>query len=299
MRVLFLGNHTVGVTALAALLDAGADVGGVVAHPPDPEDGVRYESLFEFARDRGLEVIRSTGRDSGLRNFVAAARPELLWITDYRYLLPGEIVESAVHGAVNLHPSLLPRYRGRAPINWAIINGERRLGLTAHFVDEGMDTGDIIEQHAFELGDDEDVAVALARLMPLYDAVSRSVFDAFCRGTVSRRPQDHARATSYPRRTPEDGRLNWRDSAVRVKDFVRALARPYPGAFTELRGVRCALWRARVEPDAPDAPAGTVLECGRDDLLVSTGDGAVRVTDFTWAGDRNGMPRPGDRFESA
>lgn len=302
MRVVFLGNHTVGVTALGALLDAGATVSGVVAHPPDPEDGVRYDSVHDHARARGLDVIRGEGRAESVRAFVTEARPELLWITDYRYVLPASLLDTAPAGAVNLHPSLLPRYRGRAPINWAIIHGECRLGLTAHFVDEGMDTGDIIEQHAFELGPEEDVGVALDRLMPLYASTTRSVFDAFRRGTVPRRPQDHAAATSFPRRRPEDGCIDWAQPAVRVKDFVRALARPYPGAFSDLGGARLRVWRARVAEKAPlarDCLPGTILSAGCGELLVSASEGCVLVSEYAWEGTPDPVPAPGARFVDA
>ena len=137
MRIAFLGNHTVGVRALGTLASA-VDVVAVVAHPPDPEDGVRYESVFEFAKKHGLPAIRGKPGQTHVRELLQEASPELIWVTDYRYLLPIELIDQARLGAVNLHPSLLPRYRGRAPVNWAILHGESELGLTAHFIDEGM-----------------------------------------------------------------------------------------------------------------------------------------------------------------
>jgi len=297
VRVVFLGNHTVGVTALQALLSCGAEVSAVVAHPEDEEDGVRYASVYDFARRRNLNTARLAGSDAGLETFIANARPDLIWITDYRYLVGDAVIALAPAGAVNLHPSLLPRYRGRAPINWAIINGETRLGLTAHFVDDGMDSGDIIEQVGFYLERDEDVGVALERLIPLYDRMSRSVFGAFLTGKVVRAPQDHSLATVYPRRTPEDGVIDWAQDAERVRDFVRALARPYPGAFAFLRGERCSIWRATAAySDAGNAPAaapGTVISADRDGFRVQAGEGCVDVSEFSPA---NCRPQPGDRL---
>ena len=151
MRLLFFGNHTVGVRALAAAAEL-TEVVGVVAHPPDPEDGLRYESVADFATAQGWPVLRAVGRDAGVAAFVAAQRPDVIWITDYRYLLPAAVVALAPLGAINLHPSLLPKYRGRAPVNWAILHGESELGLTAHRVDDGMDTGDV-QSHNRNAGD--------------------------------------------------------------------------------------------------------------------------------------------------
>ncbi len=119
LRVVFLGNHTVGVRSLSALMEV-ADVELVVAHPPDPEDGVRYESVFDFAREREMVVVRSPGKNPELVARIVALEPDLVWTTDYRYLLPAEAIDAASLATVNLHPSLLPNYRGRAALNWAI-----------------------------------------------------------------------------------------------------------------------------------------------------------------------------------
>src|SRR5262249_16030743 len=154
---------------------------------------------------RGWTAIRSHGRDPALVHFVRTARPDLIWITDFRYLLPRELLELPPYGAVNLHPSLLPKFRGRAPITWAIINGDTRLRWTAHGVDEGMDTGDMIVRFAFDLVPPQDVGDALELLYPLYGEISRTVVRYFRSGNVPRIKQDHSLATVFPRRKPEDG----------------------------------------------------------------------------------------------
>lgn len=275
MRVLFLGNHTVGVETLATILDGGDQVVGVVAHPPDPEDGARYRSVFATATERGLDVERITGRDPALAEFVAARTPDLLWVTDYRYLIPADVIALVPLGAVNLHPSLLPRYRGRASLNWAIIEGERELGLTAHFIDAGMDSGDIIAQRRFELGEHEDVGHALDRLYPVYRELTSLVLDAFRRGQVPRSPQDHALATSFPARRPADGLVDWSQPSVRVRDLVRAVARPYPGAFTFHRGLKITVWSATLH-EAEGQP-GEVVDVSADGPVVAAGRGAVAL----------------------
>jgi len=137
MRIVFLGNHTVGVKVLDTLNEV-ANLSGVVAHPPDPDDGVRYASVYEWSLEHRIPVIRGRAKDAVVHGFIRDRCPELLWVTDYRYLLPAEVLNLAPWGAVNLHPSLLPEYRGRASVNQAIINGETRLGLTAHFIESDL-----------------------------------------------------------------------------------------------------------------------------------------------------------------
>jgi methionyl-tRNA formyltransferase len=282
MKVVFLGNHTVGVRTLQAI-SRRAEVVGVVAHPPDPEDGVRYESVGSFAAQNGWKWIRGKARTPEVYTFIAAAKPDLLWITDFRYLIPSEMIALAPLGAVNLHPSLLPRYRGRAPVNWAILNGERRLGLTAHFVDEGMDTGDIIDQISYEICDAQDVGDCLNILYPLYAGMTQKVLAYFESGRVPRVSQDHSCATSFPRRRPEDGVIDWTQTARSIFNLVRAVAFPYPGAFTAMSGQRVTIWKARVDSDTAlttepgrviaDHELGPLVQCGQGTLLLTRVEG--------------------------
>src|SRR5262249_2507602 len=181
-----------------------------------------------------------------------------------------ELLELPPYGAVNLHPSLLPKFRGRAPINWAIINGETRLGLTAHVVDEGMDTGDIIARFAFDLVPPQDVGDALELLYPLYGEISLTVVSYFRGGTVPRTKQDHSLATVFPRRKPEDGLIDWNMSVPAVWNLVRSVAHPYPGAFTTIHGQRLIVWKAAPSPRASEREVNP-------GAIVHTGDGAVHV----------------------
>jgi methionyl-tRNA formyltransferase len=278
MRVVFLGNHTVGVRALQAISES-AEVAGVVAHPPDPEDGVRYESVGSFAGQNGWKWIRGKARTPEVHSFIEKAKPDLLWITDFRYLIPPEMIALAPLGAVNLHPSLLPRYRGRASINWAIIYGERKLGLTAHFVDEGMDTGDVIEQVSYEIRDDQDVGDCFDILNPLYASITRQVLSYFEGGGVPRVAQDHSLATSFPRRRPEDGLIDWTQSARSIHNLIRAVAAPYPGAFTILNGRSVTIWKARIANEtASTSEPGRVIANQELGALVQCGQGTLLLT---------------------
>ena len=279
MRVVFLGNHTVGVTALSVLA-GGAEVVGVVAHPLDPEDGVLYQSVSEYAKSCGFSVIRGKASEPRVADFIAEAKPDLLWITDYRYLLPAHLLCIAPLGTINLHPSLLPSYRGRAPINWAILHGETELGLTAHFVDEGMDSGDIIEQEYFELSVDEDVGDALSKLIPLYAAVSSRILKNLQTGNIVRRKQDDSRSTYFPARKPEDGLIDWGQSAMVIVNLVRAVAKPYPGAFTFMGGAQILIWKACLAKPWVNGQAGTIIGFEQGAPVVACGGGALVLTLF-------------------
>lgn len=277
MRVAFLGNHTVGVTALRALDDV-AEVVAVVAHPEDPEDGVRYESVHDWAVAHALRVVRGRGTDAHVAALLEAVRPDVLWVTDYRYLLPASMISLAPHGAINLHPSLLPLYRGRAPLNWAILRGETEVGLSAHLIDEGVDSGDLLDQVRVPVHADDDIGTVLAHLMPHYDAFPRRIMAALANGTLARTPQDHSRATVFPRRTPEDGRLPWEHPARDLHNLVRAVTAPYPGAFAQRGGERIMVWRTRMDAVVPPArtQAGTVFAVQDTLPLVACGPSHAR-----------------------
>jgi methionyl-tRNA formyltransferase len=292
MRVAFLGNHTVGVTALEALRDV-TDVVAVVAHPEDPEDGVRYASVYDAAVAYGLPVQRGRASDAGIAAFLQAAAPDLLWVTDYRFLLPPSLLSLARHGAINLHPSLLPAYRGRAPLNWALLRGEQEVGLTAHLIDEGMDSGDIVAQHRIAVAADDDVGTVLTRLMPWYDRLPREIVGQLERGALSRRPQAHALATTFPRRTPDDGRIDWSASSVTVHNLVRAVAAPYPGAFTARSGRRLTVWRAGLAEGTPTAEPGCVMALDHGRPVVACGAGAVVLLETA---DDDGAWQVGERL---
>ena len=283
MKVAFLGNHTVGVTTLATIARSD-DIAGVVAHPIDPEDGVRYESVFDFAQAKGWPAIRGKGGDQLVADFLYDAAPDLLWVADYRYLLPPKVLTLAKFGAINLHPSLLPKYRGRAPVNWAILEGETRLGLTAHFITPGMDSGDVIAQVSYDLGEDEDVGDALSKLYPLYESVTQKVLRSFRSGRVNRVAQDESSAFSRSARRPDDGLIDWHKPAEQVCNLVRAVAAPYPGAFTYCDGTRLTIWRATRTPHQfyDGAPGQVIGLDSEGSPIVMCSDAAIvlKKTDF-------------------
>ncbi len=299
-RVVFLGNHDVGLAVLEALRGS-ADLVGIVAHPEDPEDGVRYGSVFEWAKRSGIDAIRGKAKSAEVEAFVRERHPDLLVVADYRYLLPKSLLDLVGGNAVNFHPSLLPRFRGRAPINWAIIEGEDEIGLTAHFIDDGVDTGDILMQRSITLSKADDVGDALARLVPLYAEMAAALVRDWDALAASRKRQPAPDRPPYPARRPQDGLIDWNQPADRVHDFIRALAKPYPGAFSiHDEAGRIVFWKARPATNAPsDTPSGTVVACNETELVVACDEGALSVN--SWS-DETGGERPpipaGSAFET-
>ncbi|NIB43236.1 methionyl-tRNA formyltransferase [Pseudomaricurvus alkylphenolicus] len=290
LTVAFMGNHTVGVESLKVLCNhPNVEVAGVVAHPPDPEDGVVYESVYQYAKQQGLEVIRGRPEELQVASLLRQKPLDVIWVVDYKYLIPGAVLELASQVAINFHPSLLPRYRGRAPINWAIIKGESTIGLTVHQIDCGMDTGDILLQRTVPLSAQEDVGDALEKLYPLYASMSHTLVDQIVRGNTQPRAQQHQMATQYPRRTPEDGLIDWNQSSQEVLNLIRAVAKPYPGAFSFYDQHKLTIWKAkqagmdtelqeylqRVGPGAGDL---IILPSKR--ILVKCGQGQLELVDY-------------------
>jgi len=281
MRVVFFGNHDVGIATLDALAQH-ADVVGVVAHPIDPEEGIRYASLFDFATINNLNVTRGKGKDTAVMKFVKGLDPDLVWVTDYRYILPSHLLSIAKFGAINLHPSLLPQYRGRASINWAILNGETEIGLTAHFIDEGVDTGDIITQLKITIDSDQDVGNAITALLPKYCSITRDVLSFFASGVIPRRAQEHTKSSYFPARRPEDGRIDWCQSAGKILNLVRAVAHPYPGAFCESQYGKIFIWKACTSCTmgiVVGQPGALVGFSEKDNPVIQCGDGFLEILD--------------------
>ena len=200
-------------------------------------------------------------------------------VVAYGQILPRAVIDIPPLGTVNVHSSLLPRYRGAAPIHWAVVNGERETGVTTMLIDEGLDTGPPCSR-ATPIGPQETAPELEARLGPLGAQVLLETLDGLARGALRAQPQDHARATLAPILQKEDGRIDWTRPADEIARRVRGLL-PWPGTVTTAAGGDLKVLRARVEPAATgDAPPGTVLAVDRDGLLVAAGGGTrLRLLD--------------------
>ena len=287
MRVVFLGSGSFAIPSLEAVLEAGHDVAAVVTQP-DREKGRGREiappPLKPVAAARGLKVLQPRRiREPDSVAALAALRPEIQVVVAYGQILPRTVIDVAPRGTVNVHGSLLPRLRGAAPVQWAIVNGERETGVTTMLIDEGLDTGPILLSRAIPIGEDETADRLEGRLARMGGPLLVETLEGLRNGTLTPRPQDAARATLAPRLKKEDGLVDWRLPADALARRVRGF-HPWPGAHTSVRGRGLRILRARAEasPDpAPGkAPPGTLGRIDRHGLLVACAEGtALRLLD--------------------
>jgi methionyl-tRNA formyltransferase len=278
-RVVVLAYSEVGHAALSTLLELGADVALVVTHADSPGETVWFQSVRERAAAAGVPVILPA--DANADEAVArlrAARPDFLFSFYFRQMLSPRVLALAPRGALNLHGSLLPRYRGRSPVNWALLHGETETGVTLHYMDEKPDHGDIVGQRAVAI-ERADTALTLTRkLARAGGELLREVVPALFAGSAPRRPQDHARSSYFGGRRPEDGEIDWAEPAERIRNLVRAVTDPWPGAFARFRGGPLMIWWAESGSPPRRLGAGEVGLDAAGAPWVGTGEGALRLS---------------------
>jgi methionyl-tRNA formyltransferase len=293
------GYSDIGVACLQELLGRGANVVAVVTHRDDPGETIWFGSVAEAAATHGIPV--HTPEDPNVPVFVEEVRrlrPDILFSFYYRRLLSQAILAVPPLGAINLHGSLLPKYRGRAPVNWVLVRGETTTGVTLHYMDASADHGDIIAQRVVPITI-EDTALTLSRkLTAAGRALLAEMYPLIAAGRAPRLPQDHSAATKFERRTPADGLIDWSRSAWQIYNLIRAVTRPFPGAFTFWGDRKIFLWSARPPGDrSAQAPPRTILGIGDGGALeVATGDGVLEVTGIQ---PENGPETDGAAFFAA
>ncbi len=270
--------HDVGARCLPVLLEHGVRVPLVVTHKDDPNENIWFASVEKLARARGLDV--ETPEDPNAPQFVERLRaiaPDFLFSFYYRHLLSPAVLATARRGAFNMHGSLLPKYRGRVPINWAIINGERETGATLHEMVEKPDAGRIAGRQSVPILDNDLAVEVFGKVVVAATHVLDRALPAILDGTVRLEAQDLSRGSYFAGRKPEDGRIDWTKTGKQIHDLVRAVAPPYPGAFTTFGGKPLRILRttlARGEPAHPGAsglvvkPNGHLVAYGADGVAV-------------------------------
>jgi len=268
--------HTVGVRCLQILLDQGVKVALVVTHEDDPGEQIWFDSVARLASKQGIPVI--TPDDPNTPEMLARIRglkPDFLFSFYYRRMLSPDLLAAATRGAFNMHGSLLPKYRGRVPINWAIIKGETETGATLHEMVAKPDAGRIVDQQAVAIGPD-DLAIDVFRNVTNAAAVvlARSL-PGLISGTAVLKAQDLSQGSYFSGRKPEDGRIDWSQGARAIHDLVRAVAPPYPGAFTTVAGKPLRILRTRLEPGRAVRPGSPGLYCDGSAYYADCADGRV------------------------
>jgi len=233
-----LGYSEVGYRCLRGLLDHGVRVPLVLTHADSPGETQWYGSVAELARSRGVEVATPAKLDDAWIARLQALRPDYLFSFYYRSMLPAPVLATAQRAALNMHGSLLPRYRGRAPVNWALLNGETETGATLHYMVDKPDAGPIVDQEAIAIGIDDTALDVSLRLAEAAERLLVRCLPALAAGAPPGKPMDLAQGSYFGGRKPEDGRIDWGWPAKRVHDLIRAVAPPFPGAFTDVPGAR-------------------------------------------------------------
>ncbi|MEX3605410.1 MAG: formyltransferase [Burkholderia sp.] len=258
-RAVVFAYHNVGVRCLQVLLARGVEVALVVTHEDSPSENIWFGSVASVAHEHGIAVIMPADpAGAELREAVAAAQPDFIFSFYYRHMLPVALLALAAGGAYNMHGSLLPKYRGRVPTNWAVLRGETETGATLHEMAAKPDAGAIIDQTAVPILPDDTAAQVFDKVTVAAEQTLWRVLPALLAGEAPHLPNDLSQGSYFGGRKPEDGRLDWSKPAAEVYNLIRAVAPPYPAAFTELHGRRFVVTRAR--PAAPDSAAAKAVQ---------------------------------------
>lgn len=290
LGLVFMGSPPFGVPVLEALLASPHRVLAVVT-PPDRPRGrgrvVEESAIVALAASRGVAVLQPpTTKDDAFVAALAALRPDVLLVASYGELLRRNVLELAPHGALNVHGSLLPRWRGASPIQRAVLAGDAETGVSVQRMVLALDAGDVLLERRTPIGPDETSGELFARLAVLGGEAAVAALDRLASGTATFTPQDPAQVTLAPKLTKDDGRITWTRSAAEVARLVRAM-NPWPGARTALPDGRdLEVVRARALAEPSDAPPGALLadSSGRARPVVATGDGALELLEVKPAG---------------
>lgn len=290
-RCVLFAYHEIGYVCMSELLALDVPIVALFTHRDDPADEVWWRSCEELARRHGIPVFVTEDFDSGLIATVRRLSPSILYSFFYRRLLPEELFRVAPLGSFNLHTSLLPKYRGRSPINWMIINGETQAGVTLHHMVARADAGDIVAQLAVELTEDDTALTLYRKLLPLAASVIREYHPLIAAGCAPRRAQDLRQGSYFGRRRPEDGRIDWNWPARRIYNLIRGVTHPYPGAFCFVEGRKLMVWEARVTHDSGSfGEHGRLINSDRDWVEVAAGQGSLAILRAQFDGEAEADP---------
>jgi methionyl-tRNA formyltransferase len=252
LHAVVFAYHDVGVNCLKALLAAGIKVDLVVTHQDDPNENVWFGSVAKLCTDQHIPYITPNANELvDLAPKIQALAPDYIFSFYYRYMISAQILACAKIAALNMHGSLLPKYRGRAPVNWAILHGETQTGATLHIMEAKPDAGDIVGQSAVSIGPNETATDVFSKVSQAAVAVMNEILPSLIQGNVPRKPNELQKGSYFGGRKPSDGQIHWNQKAVQVHNLVRAVAPPYPGAFTVHQGQTMIVGRTSLNSPFP------------------------------------------------
>ena len=276
MKAIVFAYHDIGCAGLKALTEAGYDVQAVFTHTDDPGENNFFSSVARLGAELDLPVYAPEDVNHPLWvDRIRELQPDVIFSFYYRHMLSDEILSLAPLGGFNLHGSLLPRYRGRAPVNWALVNGETEPGATLHKMVKRPDAGDIVGQQKVAIADNDTALTLHKKVLEAAQAVLKEQLPKLKNGTATFTKQDESQASYFGRRTAADGEILWHKSAKEINNLVRAVTEPYPGAFSYLGQRKLIVWRSRVLDTQHDKQPGTVLSTAP--LVIACGEGALEI----------------------
>jgi len=287
-RVLFFGYSEVGYECLSLLLSRGDNVVGLFTHEDNPNEKIWFKTPAVAAREKNIPIFtpQKISTPEWIEK-ITALKPDLIISVYYRNMISTRILALAPLGAFNMHGSLLPAYRGRAPINWAVLHGETRIGMTLHRMVKSADAGAIVDQEGVDIGARDTAEIAFRKVLPCAKRVLERQMDLLLEGKAKETPQDESKVSYFGGRTPEDGRIKWESKSKQIFDLIRAVTDPYPGAFTDIHGSRLMIWWAEYETTPGrtlKGKPGEVLSV--EPLVIGTLDGALELTRTEWRGPK-------------
>ena len=290
MSVVVFAYHDVGCMGVRTLKALGIEVARVYTHEDDPNENRWYGSVAKTCAEIGVTCTTANPHDPAEIDVISRIAPDAIFSLYYRDMIKDSVLSLAKRGAVNLHGSFLPRYRGRAPVNWQILHGETQGGVTLHYMVKRADAGDIVDQEALPIAPDDTGVDVYRKMLPAAEAVLRRSAKAVLDGTAPRIRQMESKATYYGRRRPEDGLIDWNWCAEDVRNLVRAVTKPYPGAFTFASGRRINVWRVSHAGEPQPRATGTVLNSSGGAYVVC-GDRRLVSLDSVEIAGREGRGR--------
>ncbi len=275
-RAVVFAYHNVGVRCLSVLLAHGVEVAMVITHTDNPDENIWFDSVAALAADNGIPVI--TPDDANASEVVAqiaALEPDILFSFYYRQMLKVSLLDIPKRGAYNMHGSLLPKYRGRVPVNWAVIHGERQTGATLHRMVEKPDAGEIVAKQAVPILPDDTAKMVFDKVTLAAEILLDAVLPDLLEGTAPHVAPDLKTGSYFGGRKPEDGRIDWKCSAQEIHNLVRAVAPPYPGAFCDTSRGRIGFLRS-LHPTDECGPFGRpTLFMRHGQIFAECGDGRI------------------------
>ena len=277
MKAIVCAYHDIGCVGIEALLRNGFEVAAVFTHKDDPRENIWFRSVAELAASRNIPVYAPEDINHPLWvQKIRQMKPDIIFSFYYRDMIKPAILDIPPAGCLNLHGSLLPKYRGRCPINWVLVNGEKETGVTLHYMTPKPDDGDIVCQQEILISDDDTARTLHKKTAQTAGVMLDEILPKINTGKVQRYPQNHSQATYFGGRRPEDGEIDWSRGPHEVRNLVRAVTRPYPGAFSYIGDRKCFIWDVSERSNLKEKTnPGTILST--NPLFISCGTGSLQV----------------------